>query len=240
MKKLVLFLILCLELNVAVHAAGLPYYLLGHVGTNEALPAVIVGNRAELTGASSKIVSFREGAQGATSEVAYIDRNGNLAISGTFVGTVTTANYATLAGTASVAAYATLAGTASVAAYATLAGTASVAASVIYTPSASLTYLATQAVIATRTIMNVAGTGGAVTLTVTPEIVAGTNGQLLILRGTSDTNTLTFQSYQTAADSGLMLAAGQNFTLGAGDKLTLIYDSTLLKWVEAARSHVSN
>lgn len=82
--------------------------------------------------------------------------------------------------------------------------------------------------------VKVVGDGGAVDITANPQIAAGTDGQQIIVWGTSDANTV-----QLDTGTGLLLAGGTSFVLGSGDNVTLIYDSTLTAWVETARSNVS-
>ena len=82
------------------------------------------------------------------------------------------------------------------------------------------------------TIHNVIATvgGGAVTLTSNPSISPSDNGQILILRGSSATDTITL------TDGNGMLMAG-NITLGLDDTITFYYDGLVNnKWVEIARN----
>ena len=82
------------------------------------------------------------------------------------------------------------------------------------------------------TIMNVTATvaGGAVTLTSNPSISVGINGQLLVLRGSSATDTITL------TDGNGMLMAG-NITLGLDDTITFYFDGIINnKWVEVCRN----
>ncbi|MAF43363.1 MAG: hypothetical protein CMI54_04210, partial [Parcubacteria group bacterium] len=66
----------------------------------------------------------------------------------------------------------------------------------------------TSADVAGRMTIKVAGSGGAVTVTAAPNVPDGANGQFLLLVGTHDTNTVTFQDKAQQADSGLNLAGG--------------------------------
>lgn len=83
----------------------------------------------------------------------------------------------------------------------------------------------------TKSIMKVQGSGGAVTLSANPQVADGSDGQLLVLKGLSDTNTITFID-----GNGLSLTDGLSFTLGSKDTLTLIYDSGDDEWIEISRS----
>lgn len=82
--------------------------------------------------------------------------------------------------------------------------------------------------------LRVAGSGGAVTLTSVPTIPTGSvNGQLLLVQGMSDTNTVTVQDNGTLAGSLLRLGANTRL-LTAGDTLLLSWDSDLGVWIEVS------
>jgi hypothetical protein len=87
---------------------------------------------------------------------------------------------------------------------------------------------------ANRSYVRIAGNAGAVTITANPQItVSGTvqDGQLLILKGTSNVNTVTI-----VEGNGVSLESGVNFTMGSKDILQLIYDSADSEWIEISRS----
>jgi hypothetical protein len=71
-------------------------------------------------------------------------------------------------------------------------------------------------------------TAGDTTVTATPAIVAGTDGQRVRLIGTDDTKTVTFTD-----GNGLALDNGQSFTLGENDILEFVYYNSL--WIETSR-----
>lgn len=71
---------------------------------------------------------------------------------------------------------------------------------------------------------------GAITMTSDPQISNGSDSQLLILAGSSNTNTVTIVDGQ-----GLRLSA--NCTLGLSDTLTLVYHADAADWIEIARSN---
>ena len=105
---------------------------------------------------------------------------------------------------------------------------------VAFTPTAGAVPVdADTSIAVTNSIMRIEGNGGPVTMTADPQIAAGEkDGQFLIVKGMSDTNTVTFVDGQ-----GIELAFnGIQFTLGAGDTLTLIYDAIDTKWIEVSRS----
>lgn len=64
-------------------------------------------------------------------------------------------------------------------------------------------------------------------------IATGTNGQLMEIWGTSDTDTITI----TSATTNVKLQGGVDFTLGLGDNIVLRYitTGTLNKWCEISR-----
>ena len=109
-----------------------------------------------------------------------------------------------------------------------------VGGSTIYTPSANNAVSAasgvTSAMLAKR-IIRVYGNGGPIDITANPQIAAGSDGQIILLEGKSDTNTLKFDT-----GTGLALSGGVSFTMGAGDTLQLMYDSGTSLWYEISRS----
>jgi hypothetical protein len=107
-----------------------------------------------------------------------------------------------------------------------------VVAGAVVTPSSTLqTLSAGNAIAANAAKVRVAGSGGAVTLTSTPTVADGSDGQILIIQGTSDTNTVTVQDEGTLMNSNLELGAATR-TLGKGDILVLTFDSTDSVWYE--------
>lgn len=104
---------------------------------------------------------------------------------------------------------------------------------IVYTPTATQNITAAGGIGTTvfARIIRVQGSGGAVDITATLQIAAGTDGQMITLEGRSDTNTLKFDD-----GNGLQLSGGTSFTMGKGDMLTLIYDSTDAFWYETSRS----
>jgi len=62
------------------------------------------------------------------------------------------------------------------------------------------------------------------------QIVAGRNGQMITIIGSSDTNTLTL-------DDGTGLALSAQCILGIDDSITLVYMTTRSLWVEVSRSN---
>lgn len=78
--------------------------------------------------------------------------------------------------------------------------------------------------------MNVVGSPAAVDISANPQIVAGTDGAIVTLRGTSNTNTVKLED-----GNGLSLTDDSPMILGEGDSITLIYSSADTLWREASR-----
>jgi len=104
-------------------------------------------------------------------------------------------------------------------------------------PSATVSIVAGTGLNAlTDPIMRVQGNGGAVTVTATPSIVAGQDGQIIWVIGDSDANNVKWQDEAQLGSSGLALSGGQDFTMGKGDVLQLVYDAGESKYYEISRS----
>lgn len=80
------------------------------------------------------------------------------------------------------------------------------------------------------TIIPLVSSGGLVPLTSSPQIDDGIDGQIVILKGTDDTNRPELQD-----GSGLKLSA--SCALSQYDTLTLYYDADDDVWIEIARSN---
>lgn len=83
----------------------------------------------------------------------------------------------------------------------------------------------------TSMVVKVAGNGGAVVITASPQIAAGTDNQIIMLEGTSNSNTVTISN-----GTGLSLDNGVNFTLGNKMIITLKYSVANSVWEEVSRS----
>jgi hypothetical protein len=114
----------------------------------------------------------------------------------------------------------------------TLNATTITAAAIVASPGTA-TVSNTASLIVTKTIMRVTGDGTALTdlATVNPQIAAGTDGQILIIRAKLPSS----QKIKFYDGRGLDLA-GSFALLDDKDSLTLIYDQELNLWVEVARS----
>jgi len=93
-------------------------------------------------------------------------------------------------------------------------------------PESGVTLVADGAtLIPDRTFMKLAGNGGPVTLNAVTGIAAGVSGQVVILAGTSNTDTVKLTN-----DGNLQLLGGVPYTLADSGMITLMYNG--LKWVE--------
>ena len=79
--------------------------------------------------------------------------------------------------------------------------------------------------------IRVSGLGSAITITAIPAITEGLHNQVLEILGTSDTNTVTFES-----SSSLVLTNSAPIELGNGDTLQVKYLSDVGAWTEIARN----
>jgi len=82
-----------------------------------------------------------------------------------------------------------------------------------------------------KTLIKIQGDGGAVDITANPQIVDGVDGQVIILKGDHNTNTV-----QIDDGDGVALNNGTAFVMGKGDVLKLYYDGTDDIWYEISRS----
>ena len=78
---------------------------------------------------------------------------------------------------------------------------------------------------ANNTIIRIVSSGGPVNLGATPQIATGTDGQILTIIGTSDSNMVTLED-----TNGLALCGGVSFTLGNNDNISFIYLGS--EWLE--------
>lgn len=99
-------------------------------------------------------------------------------------------------------------------------------------PSAVQSLSVGSSIAVTTSIAKVIGNGGAINLTSNPQITDGTDGQIIIIKGTNDTNTLTLDD-----GDGLSLTDGASFTLGNKDTMALMFDAGDDEWIEISRSN---
>ncbi len=88
-----------------------------------------------------------------------------------------------------------------------------------------------------KTLIRVGGNGAAKTLTSTPTIQDAIDGTIIIIEGTNNVNTVTFQDTNALPNSGLELNVNSNAVLGNGDTLQVMYDAGYDRWVEISRSN---
>jgi len=75
-----------------------------------------------------------------------------------------------------------------------------------------------------------------ISLTNTPTLAAGIDGQKIIIVGTSDTNTIILRDDRNLAYTDLFLSGEVDMTLALGDMIELFYDSSMPGWCELSRS----
>ena len=89
------------------------------------------------------------------------------------------------------------------------------------------------AITVTNGIQRVAGIDADAVLDTDPAVNDGfADGQLVIIQGTADGNTVTI-----ADNVNTQLDGGANFTLGDGDTIQLMWDSNYSMWIEISRSN---
>lgn len=71
---------------------------------------------------------------------------------------------------------------------------------------------------------------GVIDITADPQIVAGSEGDILTIEGTDDTNTVKLED-----GTGLALWTGLSYTLKDNYVITLVYDSDASLWREVSR-----
>jgi hypothetical protein len=100
------------------------------------------------------------------------------------------------------------------------------------TTGAPTAYANDASIAVSYSIVRVAGDGGATVLDTDPAVAdGGKDGQIVIIQGCSDTNTV-----QIADACNTQLSGGVAFTLGLGDTLMLVWDDGSSIWMELTRS----
>jgi hypothetical protein len=99
-------------------------------------------------------------------------------------------------------------------------------------PSAVASVAAGDSIAVTSSIIRIAGNGGPINMSSSPQIADGVNGQIIIIKGTNDTNTVTLDD-----GTGLALTNALSVTLGNKDTIVLMYDSIDDQWIEISRSN---
>jgi hypothetical protein len=98
-------------------------------------------------------------------------------------------------------------------------------------PSSTANITAAGGITVNHITMRVQGNGGPVTITANPQIAAGVDGEILILEGMSNANTVQIQN-----GNGIRLQGGIAFTMGLGDSITMSYDGSSGTWTEISRT----
>ena len=80
-------------------------------------------------------------------------------------------------------------------------------------------------------------TGASLTLTSTPTIADGQDGQMLILMNVDSADSIVLKDISTSATSNLQLAGSADLTLGPTDSVTLLYSSALGDWIQIGASN---
>ena len=104
------------------------------------------------------------------------------------------------------------------------------------TVSDDLTLLASTVIPSTYDSVRVQG---AVTLTSTPSIQAGEDGQRITIFGISDSAIPTLQDEQDLAGSGVILQHHRPFSFGKNDNMELEFNASQAKWLEIRRNDLS-
>ncbi len=109
-----------------------------------------------------------------------------------------------------------------------------------FSPSTVQALVAATTISPNATALQVTSTAS-ITLTATPTITAGVHGQMLVIlnNNTTAARNITFQSEATAAGTNLSLAAG-TIVVGPRGSLTLMYSSTLTRWVQIGQNIGNN
>lgn len=79
---------------------------------------------------------------------------------------------------------------------------------------------------------------GGVTMTSTPTIYAGTDGQLLTIVGLDDSSRVTLQDESNLPGSGMRMINGRDMTLGKNDSIQFSYVLGQALWIEQHRADV--
>jgi len=79
---------------------------------------------------------------------------------------------------------------------------------------------------------------GGVTMTSTPTIHAGTDGQLLTIEGLNDFSLVTLQDESNLVGSGMRMINARNMVLGKNDNIEFSYDLGQALWIEQHRADV--
>jgi len=102
----------------------------------------------------------------------------------------------------------------------------SIASELTYSGDLELSNLPSSVVFGSSYYMKVVGSGGAIDIVADPQIANGRENDIIVLEGTSDTNTVTL-------DDGTGLSLTGSIVLGLNDRITLRFNGST--WVEINR-----
>ncbi len=108
--------------------------------------------------------------------------------------------------------------------------TTKIDSNLVIVPSSTQNITAAGGITVTKAHMRIQGDGGPIDITADPQIVAGTDGQRVMLEGESNTNTVKIDQ-----GTGIHLHGG-SVTLGLYDVITFYYDSAASSWEEIGRN----
>lgn len=106
----------------------------------------------------------------------------------------------------------------------------------VYNPSDTFSVVAATGITPiNNSILPIQGSGGAVIVTANPQIASGSDGQILLLRGESDSNTVTISD-----GNGIHLHSDSIVTLTNHDWIMLAYDTGDSQWEEITSNFPSS
>jgi hypothetical protein len=107
----------------------------------------------------------------------------------------------------------------------------------VYTPSTVQDVTAAATTLLANATIIILTADNDYTLSSTPTIADGQNGQVLTILNVDSADTITLQDETQNAGSNLRLAGAVNLALGPRDSVTLAFSSSLGDWIEIARSN---
>jgi hypothetical protein len=107
----------------------------------------------------------------------------------------------------------------------------------VATPSAVQDLVAATAILANAETVQIKAAGGSVTLTSTPTIATGYEGQIVTIVNVDAANSVTLQDQGTLANSNLRLSAN-TITLGPRDSIQMQYFTAIGDWIQTGQVNV--
>lgn len=149
--------------------------------------------------------------------------------------TIASTSAASFASTLNVTGATALATTLGVTGASTFTGVSTYLGTVIYTPTASQNIAVAATIAANARVVQITP-AGSFTLTATPIIIDGTDGQIITIVNVG-ANTATLSDQTTTPNTNLRLGAATR-ALGPVDNITFVYSSTVGDWVEIGFTNV--